>query len=121
MDLAGSSPPRPEPAPTDYAAREFNQFLWAQTIDLPFVFVARAELELRAGGNPSFNTSVDYGALLENSINRDEVTELYRQAGLDLNADLETLQNAARISADPSAIDYLETNIIFDGKIDIPC
>ncbi|PYT96634.1 MAG: hypothetical protein DMG38_23145 [Acidobacteria bacterium] len=113
-------PTSPEPAPTDFAAREFNQFLWAQTIDFPFVFAARTELELRAGGNPSFNTGVDYAALLANSINRDEVTALYEEAGLDLNADLQTLQNTARIGADPNALHYLETNIIFDGQINVP-
>ena len=113
-------PTSPEPAPADFASQQFNQFLWAQTIDLPFVFAARAELELRAGGNASFNTGVDYSALLANSINHDEVVALYQKAGLDLNADLQTLQNAPRISADPQALHYLETNIIFDGKIDIP-
>jgi pimeloyl-ACP methyl ester carboxylesterase len=113
-------PTSPEPAPTDYAAQEFNQFLWAQTIDLPFVFAERAELELRAGGNASFNTGVDYGALLANSINHDEVVALYQRAGLDLNADVRKLQNAPRISADPQALHYLETNIIFDGKINVP-
>ena len=113
-------PTSPEPASTDFAAQEFNQFLWAQTIDLPFVFAARAELELRAGGNASFNTGVDYSALLANSINHDEVVALYQKAGLDLNADLQTLQDAPRISADPQALHYLETNITFDGKIDIP-
>lgn len=113
-------PTSPEPAPTDFETQEFNQFLWAQTIDLPFVFAARAELELRAGGNASFNTGVDYSALLANSINHDEVVALYQQAGLDLNADIQTIQNTPRISADPQALHYLETNIIFDGQINIP-
>jgi len=109
-----------EPAPTDFAAQEFNQFVLAQTIDLPYVFSARAELEFRAGGNPSFNTGVDYSSLLANSIDRDEVIALYQRAGLDLNTDLQTLQNTPRISADPNALHYLEANIIFDGQIHIP-
>lgn len=113
-------PTSPEPAPTNYIAQEFDQFLWAQTIDLPFVFAERAELELRAGGNASFNTGVDYSALLSNSINHDEVVALYQQAGLDLNADVQKLQNTPRISANPQALHYLETNIIFDGEINIP-
>ena len=113
-------PTSPEPAATDFAAQEFNQFLWAQTIDLPFVFAARAELELRAGGNASFNTGVDYGALLANSIHHDDVVALYQKAGLDLNSDLQTLQDTPRISADPQALQYLETNIIFDGQISVP-
>jgi pimeloyl-ACP methyl ester carboxylesterase len=113
-------PTSPEPAATDFAAQEFNQFLWAQNVDFPFLFALRAELEFRARGNPSSNTDVDYSSLLARSIDRNEVVGLYQQAGLNLDADLEMLQDAARISADPEALHYLETNIIFDGQIHIP-
>ncbi|MGE5264927.1 MAG: hypothetical protein ACM3S0_16220, partial [Acidobacteriota bacterium] len=114
------NPIKPEPAATDYATREQNQFLWSQQIDFPFAFAFRAELEFRAGGNPSWNTGVNYEKQLERSINRDEVIALYAQAGLDLNQDLATLANAPRISADPGAVNYLVQNIIFDGEIEIP-
>ncbi len=50
----------PEPAPTDFTSQEANQFLWESRVDFPFVFAFRAELEARAGGNPSWNTGVDY-------------------------------------------------------------
>jgi pimeloyl-ACP methyl ester carboxylesterase len=113
-------PTSPEPAPTDFATQETNQFLWASIVDVPFVFAARAELEFRAQGNPSSNTGVNYTSLLARSIDRNEVVALYQQAGLDLDTDLEALQDAVRISADPQALHYLETNIIFDGQIHIP-
>ena len=48
------------PAPTDLAARERAQYRWLSTIDLPFFFALRADIEARAGGNPSWNTGVDY-------------------------------------------------------------
>ena len=38
----------PEPAKTDFAAQEQNQFLWQSQVDLDFAFFARAELESRA-------------------------------------------------------------------------
>jgi pimeloyl-ACP methyl ester carboxylesterase len=113
-------PGSPEPAATDYAAREQNQFLWSQQVDFPFAFAFRAELEFRAGGNPSWNTGVNYEKQLERSINRDEVIALYAQAGLDLGQDLATLANAPRISADPGAVNYLVQNIIFNGDIQVP-
>ena len=109
-----------EPAPTDFAGQETNQFLWEQQVDFPFVFAFRAELEFRAQGNVSWNTGVDYRRQLDRSIGRDEVRALYQQAGLDLEADLDTLNDTARISADPEAVHYLERNIIFDGEIHIP-
>lgn len=120
-DLPGwFTPLSSEPAATDFAGQEMNQFLWQQQVDFPFVFAFRAELEARAQGNVSWNTGVDYRKQLERSIGRDEVRALYQAAGLDLDADLKTLNQAARISADPEAVHYLERNIIFDGEIHIP-
>ncbi len=114
------TPTSPEPAADDFASQETNQFLWQQRVDFPFVFAFRAELEARAQGNVSWNTHVNYRKQLEHSIDREEVRALYQQAGLSLDADLDTLEDAARISADPEAVRYLERNIIFDGEIDIP-
>jgi pimeloyl-ACP methyl ester carboxylesterase len=113
-------PTSPEPAPTDFTSQEANQFLWDQQVDFPFVFALRAELEARAGGNVSWNTGVDYRKQFEKSVNRDEVWALYQTAGLSLEGDLDALNDAARIKADPSAVDYLKQNIIFNGQIDIP-
>jgi pimeloyl-ACP methyl ester carboxylesterase len=120
-DLPGwFTPLSTEPAPDDFAGQETNQFLWDQQVDFPFVFAFRAELETRAQGNVSWNTGVDYRKQLGRSIGREEVRALYEQAGLDLEADLKTLNETARISADPEAVRYLERNIIFNGEIHFP-
>jgi pimeloyl-ACP methyl ester carboxylesterase len=113
-------PASPEPAATDYAAQEANQFLWAQNVDFPFAWALRAELEARAGGNPSWNVGVNYNVQFSRSIDQAEVEALYAQAGLDLNADLATLNAAPRISPDPGAVDYLNQFISFNGQIGIP-
>lgn len=113
-------PGAPEPAPNDYTAREANQFLWAQQVDFPFQFAYRADLEFRAHGNPSWNVGVDYEEQLHRSNSRAEVIALYKQAGLDLDKDLDTLNHAPRIAADPGATNYLVQNITFDGNIQIP-
>src|SRR5260370_20312753 len=113
-------PTSPEPAPADFTSQEMNQFLWDQNVDFPFVFALRAELEARSRRYVSWNTGVDYRAQLANSIDRNEEQALYHQAGLSLDADLETLQDAVRISTDPEALHYLERNIIFNGEIHIP-
>src|SRR5262249_42206901 len=117
-DLPGwFDPASPEPAATDYAAQELNQFLWQTQVDAPFAFALRAELEARAAGNPSWNTGVDYRKQLDRSIDRDEGRALYSQAGLSLDADLATLDSAPRIAADPGAVQYLTDNIVFDGDL----
>ena len=110
----------PEPASKDFTAQEQNQFLWEDKIDFLFAFFARAELEARAGGNPSWNTGVNYRKQLELSSDSSEVVALYKQAGLDLNKDLNTLNTAPRIAADPGAVEYLNRYISFNGELNIP-
>jgi dienelactone hydrolase len=114
------TPTSPEPAAGDFATQEGNQFLWSQVVGVPFTFGFRAELEARAGGNPSWNVGVDYREQLERSVDRDEVRAIYQAAGLSLRADLEALNQAPRITADPGAFAYLEQNITFDGQIGVP-
>ena len=114
------TPLSPEPAAGDSATQELNQYLWDTRVDFPFGFALRAELEARAGGNPSWNTGVDYYRQLARSANLREVIALYRAAGLSLRGDLATLNRAPRVSADPSAVRYLAQNISFTGDISVP-
>ena len=86
----------------------------------PFIFDFRADLEAKAGGNPSWNTGVNYFADLSRSADLAEVKALYQAAGLNLNQDLRTLNNATRISANPSAVTYLARNISYNGEISVP-
>ncbi len=110
----------PEPAATDYADQEAAQFDWASQVTFPFVFDFRAQLESVAGGNPSWNTGVNYFADLAKSADLAEVVGLYKAAGLSLTKDLLTLTGAPRISAKPSAVAYLAKYISFNGDISIP-
>jgi pimeloyl-ACP methyl ester carboxylesterase len=109
-----------EPAPTDYAAQEQNQSLWDAEVTFPFIFAFRADLEAKAGGNPSWNTGVNYASDLAKSADASEVRALYRSAGLNLGRDVQTLNTSARISADPTAVAWLTRNIVFNGDISVP-
>ena len=121
IDLPGWFDPRlPEPATTDYAAQAAAQASWESRVDFAFAFRYRAELEQRAGGNPSWNAGVDYAHLLSTSPDRDEVTALYSAAGLDLQSDLRTLNGGVRVQADPAAARYLDRYISLDGDLHIP-
>ena len=113
-------PTDPAPAPTDYKAWAAAQTQWEARIDFSFAFSYRAEIEKRAGGNPSWNVGVDYRHQLAISPNRDEVSSLYRSANLDLEADLRALNAGATIKPDPSAVAYLDQNISFDGELSVP-
>jgi hypothetical protein len=113
-------PLSPEPSATDYVTQEANQDLWLSEIDFPFAFALRAEVEGRAGGNPSWNNGVDYTKQLQSSVDYAEVQGLYQAAGLDLATDLMMVNSASRIVAKQSAVVYMKRNIIFNGQIPIP-
>ena len=120
-DLPGwFTPLSPEPTGTDYAGQEANQYLALSQVAIPLTFGLRAELESRAGGNPSWNTGVDYAADLARSADATEVRALYRAAHLSLAADLGTLARASRIAADHRAVRYLPRNIAFTGQLGVP-
>ena len=114
-----SNPNPPEPGRMDYAAREANNFASLQS-NFGFLFPIRQDFEARAGGNPSWNTGLDYRRQLERSVDYIEVKTLYAQAGLSLDADLEALNNAPRITADPAALEYATQNVTFNGVIAVP-
>jgi hypothetical protein len=114
------TPGSPEPAATDYLTRVNNQVEWMKNPNLWFGFNGRYELEVRAGGNFSWNTGVDYHAQLNKSTQKAEVIALYQAAGLDLEEELDTLNETPRISANPAAVDYLKKYIIFNGEIEQP-
>jgi pimeloyl-ACP methyl ester carboxylesterase len=117
-DLPGwFSPVTSEPASTDFATQEANQFDWITQVDGPFLFWLRGEMEARAGGNPSWNAGVNYAKQLANSIDNAEVQALYQAAGLNLNDDLAALAAAPRVSADAGAVSYLSDHIVFNGDL----
>ncbi len=80
---------------------------------------SRAQIEALSGGNISSNAGVDYARLLQEVDPDGLIDKLYRQAGLDLRLDLETLARAPRIAADPKAIAYVASGV-FDGNLQVP-
>lgn len=97
---------RPQPAANDVATQ-------ADEMAASFVmgvFLPRSDQEARAGGVFSWNTNIDYRAQLRRSGRTAMIATLYRQAGLDLSTDLDRLAKAARVTADPRAVDYMRTH-----------
>lgn len=85
-----------------------------------FYVLRRAELEGRAGGNPSWNLGVDYRLQLMRSRYRAEVVRKYADSGLDLESDLDRLVRAPRIAADSRAVAYLSRNTVLTGRLQVP-
>jgi dienelactone hydrolase len=110
------------PAPSsDPAAQQVQQY--QALIDgggLERYVTGRQQIELVAGGNSAFNVGVDYRALLMSSVHADQVRTLYRDAGLDLDADLATLTRDADVEADPEAVADLSHSSMVTGDLEVP-
>jgi pimeloyl-ACP methyl ester carboxylesterase len=117
-----SDPRKPQPSASDLAGLQAGLYDSLAGGPLPTVGQAmssRNEIERRSGGNISTNAGVDYARLLAQVSGGDLVRELYRQAGIDLAADLETLRRAPRVTADPKALSWTVSGT-WDGKLAMP-
>jgi pimeloyl-ACP methyl ester carboxylesterase len=119
---AWAHPAKPKPANWDLAALQEGLYDSLAGGPLPTIGQAmssRNEIERRSGGNISSNVGVDYAELLSRVQNSEVVRQLYREANLDLKADLETLARSPRYKADPEAIAWAEPGV-FDGELEVP-
>lgn len=112
---AWSSETTPEPDPEDIEALQASMFE-SLLADKPRAITGAAHpggsnrymLEQTGGGQLSSNVEVDYAAFFENGEKpyKAATLKLYEAAGVDLKADLATLNAAERIKADPRAIKW---------------
>ncbi|MEV6751107.1 DUF6351 family protein [Streptomyces sp. NPDC051214] len=115
-----NDPATPRPAPDDHAARQANQYTAVRGLVAQPGFVWREEAERRAGGNMSWNTGVDYTAMLARSDDHKEVKALYKAAGLSLKDDLRDLARAPRVGAEPRAVRYMTEHAAPSGRLSKP-
>jgi hypothetical protein len=122
LNVVPVAPGVPEPAPNDAAAIEAAQYASAvQSFPLlNFIQFGRYWIEASAGGNGSWTRGEDFAELLSHSPYHHVVRELYRVAGLDLKADLGSLNAGATIGADPDAIASLDRTSVPTGKLEVP-
>jgi pimeloyl-ACP methyl ester carboxylesterase len=92
------------PAAGDWEEQQAQQYSWLARGILNRVVPARFHIEKALGGNNSGNRGIDYARLLSTSQHAPLVKALYREAGLDLRADLANLTAHAKIKAEPSAV-----------------
>ena len=113
-----NSPSQPEPAADDYEAQARNQ---ASQIGFALGTSFVPFLEGLAGGPFTWNHGIDYRVQLSRSGYEKMVHELYKKAGLTLEADLKKLANAPRVYADPDAVGFIEKhNMSWTGEIRQP-
>jgi hypothetical protein len=130
MNVATWPVGQPMPAAHDYAAQEAGQYAIEfgnkaggtspiQTT-MDFVEFGRYYIEQADGGNAAWDKDVNFGRLLAESSYAPEVISLYRQAGLNLRADLATLTRHAQITAMAAAVRSLEQTSVPTGRLQVP-
>lgn len=113
-----------QPAVNDYVGQEQQQYQvefgnTAFTVPM-FTEDGRGWIEEAAGGNMSWTADIDYARELAKSPYYAEVAALYKQAGLSLGADLGSLTSGADITADPSAVKWIEETSTLSGRLQVP-
>ena len=102
------SQPRPDPANDDQMQLAMFNTLHNQFLSRLGV---RRDYEQESGGVFNWNTGVDYAKIFYQMVRpeiREVVEEFYRRAGLDLKAELQRINNAPRIAADPAAVETVQ-------------
>lgn len=110
-----------EQEPAALADRIRAQVMW---LDLAWVqgfgTGARGDVERRAGGNPSWNTGIDYRHQLAISGKLDVVRAAYQEFGGNLDADLAELNAGPRIAPDRKAVAYMYRYAVVRGTTPAP-
>ena len=117
-----SDPRKAQPGASDIDGQQQGLYDSLAGGPLPMIGQAmssRNEIERRSGGNISSNVGIDYRRQLARAGGRELVIELYRRAGLDLDADLDTLGKAPRVAADTKALAWTAPGV-WDGKLAVP-
>jgi hypothetical protein len=116
-------PPLFPPLPTDYNMQEQEQYETAfapGSMVTTFGTGVSLEIDQAEGGQPAWNAGVNYTTVLDNSPYLNEVTALYKEAGLNLAADLQTLTAGADSTADPTALSNLADTSDPTGALEVP-
>jgi pimeloyl-ACP methyl ester carboxylesterase len=114
-----NSGPTP-PAAQDYAGQEVQEEQMLTGFQLPFIESGRYMISLAEGGDSGSNIGVDYGALIRDSPYYAQIRALYRQAGLDLDADIATLDGHETYAPEGDSLARTRATSDNTGQLQVP-
>lgn len=118
--LSTSPAPVPDSDPAGQEAAQYNTLFGGSFTIMDFIELGRVSIDQADGGNATWDAGTDFARVLEHSSMKREVEALYRQAGLNLNADLATLTEHTTIKADPAALRSLAATSTATGRLEVP-
>ena len=115
-----SAAPAPASDPAAQEAAEYKVLFSGALSIMDFIELGRISIDQAAGGQSTWNVGTDFARVLAGSPYRHQVKALYRAAGLNLGADLETLTAHTTIKADPAALRSLYRSSVPTGRLEVP-
>jgi homoserine acetyltransferase len=116
---AWSSGTKP-PARYDYTAQQLQQYQWFASGVLNFTFGGRYWINLAANGDSAWNKGLNYSKLLQESANLRQIKALYREAGLNLEDDLNRLTATATKQVEPEPLAWMTRTSEPTGRLKVP-
>lgn len=108
------------PAPHDYAGQEVQEEAMLTSGQLPFIESGRYMISLAEGGDSGYNIGVDYSTLIRNSPYYAQIKALYKEAGLDLDADIATLDHHETYAPEGDSLARTRATSDNTGRLQVP-
>jgi hypothetical protein len=116
----GQAAPPPPSRPGAQEAAQYQVEFTGSFSTLDFIEAGRPSIDQAAGGSGTWTAGVNFAAVLARSPYKQQVTALYRKAGLSLPGDLSTLTRGASITPDPGAVLSLLRTSVPTGHLAVP-
>jgi hypothetical protein len=108
------------PAAGDYAGQELQEEEMLTSGQLQFVESGRYSIAQAEGGDSGYNIGVDYGALIRQSPYYAQIKALYKAAGLNLEADIATLDRHESYAPEGDSLHRTQATSVNTGRLQVP-
>jgi hypothetical protein len=108
------------PAAGDYAGQELQEEEMLTSGQLQFIESGRYMISLAEGGDSGYNIGVNYGALIRESPYYRQIEALYKAAGLNLGADIATLDEHENYAPEGNSLYRTQVTSVNTGRLQVP-
>jgi pimeloyl-ACP methyl ester carboxylesterase len=108
------------PAAADYAGQELQEEEMLTSGQLQFIESGRYMISLAEGGDSGYNIGVNYRALIRESPYYPQIKALYKAAGLNLDADIATLDQHESYAPEGNSLFRTQVTSVNTGRLQVP-
>jgi pimeloyl-ACP methyl ester carboxylesterase len=108
------------PAPGDYSGQEVQEEEMLTSGQLPFIESGRYSISQAEGGDSGYNIGVDYASLIRSSPYYAQIKALYKAAGLNLDADIATLDRHESYAPEGDSLARTQATSVNTGHLQVP-